>query len=44
MVQINWTEEAKRWLQEIHAYIVRDNPVAAERVVLEIYDIDRYLP
>lgn len=28
MGQIRWTEEAERWLREIHDYIARENPAA----------------
>ncbi len=35
--KLNWTEEAKLWLHEIHKYIALDNPLAAEQVVLEIF-------
>lgn len=38
MGSIAWTEEAQRWLQDIHEYIAQDNPVAADRVVRGIYD------
>ena len=33
MGAIRWTDEAIRWLVEIHDYIARDNPAAAQRVV-----------
>ncbi len=33
MVEIRWTLEASRWLEEIHDYIAADNPRAATRVV-----------
>ena len=26
MAEIRWTEEAKRWLRDIHDYIAADNP------------------
>ncbi len=29
MAKIVWTEEAERWLKDIHDYIAQDNPVAA---------------
>ena len=38
MAKINWTEEAKRWLKDIHDYIAQDNPKAAIRVVEGIYE------
>ena len=37
MAKINWTEEAERWLKDIHEYIALDNPTAAIRVVEGIY-------
>ena len=33
MAEVVWTEEARAWLREIHAYIAEDNPAAAIRVV-----------
>ena len=38
MVEINWTLEADRWLNDIHEFIARDNPSAAAKVVLGIYN------
>ena len=43
MATLNWTEAALDWLEEIHAYIARDNPVAAEHVVDGIYERTRIL-
>lgn len=37
MGQVRWTEEAARWLSEIHDYIADDDPEAALRVIHEIY-------
>ena len=37
MAQIRWTEEAVRWLRDIHDYIAVDNPGAAANVVTSIY-------
>ncbi len=37
MAEINWTEEAERWLNDIHDYIAADNPESAIRVVDAIY-------
>jgi toxin ParE1/3/4 len=34
---ITWTEEAERWLRDIHDYIALDNPAAAQRTVQGIY-------
>lgn len=38
MAEIRWTEEAQRWLRDIHDYIATDNPDAAHKVVLGIYE------
>ena len=38
MAEIRWTEEAYRWLRDIHGYIAADNPAAAHKVVSGIYD------
>lgn len=38
MVNIEWTDESKRWLKEIYEYIAEDNPIAAKNVVNGIYD------
>lgn len=38
MAKINWTEEAAIWLRDIYDYIAKDNPVAAEKLVKNIYD------
>ncbi|MCF6199003.1 MAG: type II toxin-antitoxin system RelE/ParE family toxin [Hyphomicrobiaceae bacterium] len=38
MVQIRWTQEAEKWLREIHDYIGRDNPLAAGNVVSGIFE------
>ncbi len=35
---IRWTDEAVKWLQEIHEYISNDNANIANKVVREIYD------
>lgn len=37
MAEIVWTEEAERWLRDIHDYIAADNPVAAAKVVAGIF-------
>ena len=37
MAEINWTEEAQTWLQDIHQYIAIDNREAANRTVLGIF-------
>ena len=38
MAEIRWTEEAHRWLRDIHDYIAADNPGAAQQVVSGIYE------
>ena len=43
MAQVAWTAEAQRWLRDIYDYIAADNPAAAERVALAIYDSVRVL-
>jgi len=43
MAQVAWTAEAQRWLRDIYDYIAADNPAAAERVALAIFDSVRVL-
>jgi plasmid stabilization system protein ParE len=43
MAQIVWTSEAQRWLRDVYDYIAAENPAAAERVALSIYDSVRVL-
>ena len=43
MAEIIWTEEAERWLKDIHDYIAQDNPAAADKVVSGIYQRARIL-
>ncbi len=38
MAEIRWTPEAEHWLRDIHDYIAADNPEAAQKVVLGIYE------
>ena len=38
MAEIEWTEEAKYWLQQIYDYIASDNEEAAWQAILGIYD------
>ena len=38
MAEIRWTQEAHRWLRDIHSYISADNPDAAQRVVSGIHE------
>ncbi|MFQ5528642.1 MAG: type II toxin-antitoxin system RelE/ParE family toxin [Thermoanaerobaculia bacterium] len=37
MGRVRWTEEAARWLRDIHDYIAQDSPESARRVVREIH-------
>ncbi len=43
MAKINWTDEARAWLREIHQYIAQDNRRAATGVVAGIYQRVRVL-
>jgi len=38
MATIAWTDEARRWLEDIFEYIAADNPHADARTVQEIYE------
>lgn len=38
MAKLTWTAEAEKWLKDIYNYIAEDNPLAAQKVVSEIYD------
>ena len=38
MAEISWTEEAQRWLTDIFEYVAAENPQAATRTVLGIYE------
>ena len=38
MAEINWTEEAQRWLDDIYGYIAADNPRVAAQTVNGIYE------
>jgi len=38
MAKIRWTDEAVKWLEEIHRYISDSNVNIANRVIKEIYD------
>ena len=38
MAEINWTSEAEKWLSNIFEYIAEDNPQAAKKVALGIYE------
>jgi len=37
MAEINWTQEAERWLKDIYNYISQDSPASAQGVVTGIY-------
>lgn len=43
MVELYWTDEARRCLHEIHAYIAQQNPVAGKSVVKSIQKKARLL-
>ena len=38
MAEIVWTDEAERWLHDIHDYIAADNPAAASKVLVGIFE------
>ena len=38
MAEMRWTEEAHRWLRDIHDYLTAHNPEAAQKVVSGIYE------
>jgi plasmid stabilization system protein ParE len=38
MAEITWTDEARRWLEDIFEYIAADNPSAAAGTVQGIYE------
>jgi len=38
MAEIAWTDEARRWLEDIFEYIAADNPAAAAQTVQGIYE------
>ncbi len=38
MAEIDWTEEAQRWLTDIFEYVAAENPQAAARTVQGIYE------
>jgi len=38
MAEIRWTDEAIKWLYDIHSYISDNNPEAAERVIDDLYN------
>jgi toxin ParE1/3/4 len=38
LAEINWTRESEIWLKDIYDYIAADNPNAAARTILNIYE------
>jgi toxin ParE1/3/4 len=38
MATIAWTDEARRWIEDIFEYIAADSPLAAVRTVEDIYE------
>jgi plasmid stabilization system protein ParE len=38
LAELNWTQEAETWLEDIYDYIAADNPAAAVRTVNGIYE------
>lgn len=38
MAEINWTDEAGKWLKDIYDYIAQGNAKAANRTIEEIYN------
>ena len=43
MAEINWTDEAERWLRDIHNYIAQDSPESAIQVVEGIFEKSQLL-
>ncbi len=43
MGRVRWTDEATRWLADIHDYIARDDRGAAHRTVRAIYELAQTL-
>ena len=43
MAEIVWTEEAERWLRDIHDYIASDPPVEAAKVIAGIFEKSQVL-
>lgn len=43
MGEVRWTDEAARWLAEIHDNIAADNPAAAQRTARGIYELAQTL-
>ena len=38
MAEINWTRESELWLKDIYDYIAADDPDAAARTIVTIYE------
>jgi len=38
VAEVNWTEEAERWLEDIFKFIADENPDTAARVISELYE------
>ena len=38
MATIAWTDEARRWIEDIFGYIAADNPAVAARTIQDIYE------
>lgn len=38
MAEVEWSDEAERRLRSVYNYIAEDNPAAASKVVVEIYE------
>jgi len=38
LAEINWTRESEIWLRDIYNYIAADDPEAAARTIIEIYE------
>ena len=38
MAKITWTDESRRWLEDIFEYIAADNPDAADATVQGIFE------
>jgi toxin ParE1/3/4 len=43
VAQVTWTLEAQIWLRDIYDFIAADNPLAAEKVVVDLHASGRSL-
>jgi plasmid stabilization system protein ParE len=43
LAEINWTRESEIWLKDIYDYIAADNPEAAARTMLAIFETAQLL-